>query len=310
MGNSLIFRFGKFAMIAAILLAGCKKDNIQELIEQEQRLLEQYLADNNVTQEPTASGLYYIPIVEGTGMAPVHDTWIEIEYTGMLIDGTVFATSDENKAELHNIYVEDFLWGPSRMQLGHIPLKGLNEGIKLMKVGGIAKFILPSKLAIGGTASGLIQSYSTLIYTIELLEAFDDPAKHEQEKIWAYLKEGGFENLDSTESGLYYIQEKAGTGQLFHNGDHISVYYTGQFLDGREFDSNNGEEVFSFTLPGEYLIPGWNEGLQLMRDEEAGMLIIPYDLAYGRDGLVNSSNHVKIPPYMTLVYYINASRSD
>ena len=310
MRKRLILNFGIFVMIGAIMLSGCKKDNSQELIEQEQRLLEQYLADNNITQEPTASGLYYIPIVEGSGMSPAYDTWIEIEYTGMLIDRTVFATSDENQAQLHNIYIEDFLWGPSRLQLGHIPLKGLNEGIKLMKVGGIAKFILPSKVALGGTASGVIQSYSTLIYTIELLEAFDDPAKHEQQKIWSYLKEGEFENLDSTESGLYYIQEKEGTGQLFHNGDHVSVYYTGQFLDGREFDSNIGGDAFSFTLPGEYLIPGWNEGLQLMRDEEEGMLIIPYDLAYGKDGLLNSNNNVKIPPYMTLVYYIKASKTD
>ena len=98
MRKNIIYKLGLFSLLAAIMLGGCKKDDSQEQIEQEMRLLEQYLTDNNITQEPTESGLYYIPIVEGTGMAPTQDTWIDIEYTGMLIDGTVFATSDENTA--------------------------------------------------------------------------------------------------------------------------------------------------------------------------------------------------------------------
>jgi FKBP-type peptidyl-prolyl cis-trans isomerase len=204
MRKRMIYKLGMFGMITLIILGGCKKDDSQEQMEQEMRLLEQYLAANNITQEPTASGLYYIPIVEGTVMTPTQGTWIDIEYTGMLIDGTIFATSDESIAESNNIFAEGFLYGPSRVQLGHIPMKGLNEGIKLMKVGEIAKFIIPSNLGLGGFVSGNVPAYSTLIYTIELLDAFDDPAQHEQEKIWEYLKESEFENLDSIASGLYY----------------------------------------------------------------------------------------------------------
>ncbi len=309
MRKNIIYKLGLFSLLAAIMLGGCKKDDSQEQIEQEMRLLEQYLADNNITQEPTESGLYHITIIEGTGVTPTHDTWIDIEYTGMLIDGTVFATSDESTAETNSIVIEDFLYGPFRAQLGHIPMKGLNEGIKLMKVGEIAKFIIPSSLGLGGSASGNVSAYSTLIYIIELLEAFDDPAKHEQEKIWEYLKESEFENLDSTETGLYYIQEQEGTGPLFDDGDQVSVIYTGQFLDGREFDSNAGEEALTFMVPGEYLIPGWNEGIKLMRDEEDGILIIPYQLGYGQEGLLNEFGWVIVPPYMTLVYYMNTKKA-
>lgn len=309
MRRKMILKLGMFGMITAIMLGGCKKDDSQEQMENEMRLLEQYLADNNITQEPTASGLYYIPILEGTGMTPTQGTWIEIEYTGMLIDRTIFATSDESTAQLNNIYDEEFLFGPSRMQLGHIPLKGLNEGIKLMKVGELAKFIIPSGLGLGGNASGNFPAYSTLIYTVELLEAFDDPAKHEQEKIWEYLRESEFEIVDSTASGLYYIQEKEGMGPLFRDGDQVSVYYTGLFLDGREFDSNIGGEAISFLVPAEYLIQGWNEGIKLMRDEEDGILIIPYHLGYGQDGSTSSFGHVVVPPYMTLVYYMNTKKA-
>jgi FKBP-type peptidyl-prolyl cis-trans isomerase len=270
------------------------------------KLLEQYLLDNNITQDPTESGLYYVPLIEGTGETPGHGTWIEIEYTGMLIDGTIIATSDESMAELHNIYYEEFLYGPLRIQVGHLPMKGLNEGVQLMKVGEVAKFIIPSSLALGGSSSGEVPAYSTLIYTIELMEAFDDPEKHEQEKIWEYLRESEFENLDSTESGIYYVQEMEGIGPLFKDGDRVSVHYTGQFLDGRDFDSNIGEEALSFMIPSEYLIDGWNEGIKLMRDEEDGILIIPYQLAYGEEGRENEFGNTMIPPYMTLVFYMNA----
>lgn len=308
MRKRMIYKLGMFGMITAIMLGGCKKDDSQEQIQNEMKLLEQYLADNNITQEPTASGLYYIPIVEGTGMTPTQGTWIDIEYTGMLIDGTIFATSYEDIAESNNIFAEGFLYGPSRVQLGGIPMKGLNEGIKLMKVGEIAKFIIPSSIGLGGSSSGDVPSYSTLIYTIELLNAFDDPAQHEQEKIWEYLKESEFENLDSTASGLYYVQEQEGTGPLFNDGDMVSVMYTGQLLDGRDFDSNIGGEALTFMIPGEYIIPGWNEGIKLMRDGEIGILIIPYRHGYGEEGRLNEFGFVMIPPYSTLVFYLETNK--
>jgi FKBP-type peptidyl-prolyl cis-trans isomerase len=300
------YKFGMLGILAAIMVTGCVKDNTQELKEQEMKLLQQYLETNNITAEPTASGLYYIPITEGTGISPDEGTWVEIQYTGELIDGTVFSTSIEETAEMNEIHDEGFLYGPSRLQLGNIGLAGLNEGIQLMKVGGKAKFILPSDLGMGGFASGLVPAYSTLIYTIELLEAFDDPEKHEQQKIWAYLKEGAFENVDSTESGLYYIQETAGIGELFVDGDNVTVWYTGKFLDGRVFDSNLTEEAFSFLVPGFYVIEGWQEGIKLMRDQEKGILIIPYHLGYGAEGRYDEYGRVVVPPYMTLVFEMEA----
>jgi len=297
-----VFKLGILGIMSALLLTGCKKDNSEEMIAQEMRLLQQYLIDNNITQEPTASGLYYVPIREGTGISPDEGTFIEIHYVGELIDGTVFTTSYQETAETNGINDTEFLYGPARLQLGYIGQAGLNEGIQLMKVGGKAMFILPSSVAMGGYSSGSVPAYSTLIYTIELLEAFDDPEKFEQEKIWDYLKEGAFDNVDSTESGLYYIRDSIGTGKFFVDGNEVKVFYTGKFLDGRVFDSNVGGEVFSVTLPDTYIIDGWNEGIKLMRNGEKGTLIIPYHLGYGQDGRYDQYGRVVIPPFMTLVF--------
>jgi FKBP-type peptidyl-prolyl cis-trans isomerase len=297
-----IFKLGIFGFMAAVFLTACIKDDTQELKDQEMKLLQQYIDRNNITAVPTASGLYFIPITEGTGISPDFGTWIEIYYTGELLDGTVFSTSFEETAESNSIHDEDFLYGPTRLQLGYIGISGLNEGIQLMKVGGKAKFILPSSIAMGGNASGVVPAYSTLIYTVELLEAFDDPEKHEQEKIWEYLKQASFENVDSTESGMYYIMESAGTGELFADGNHVNVWYTGKFLDGRVFDSNIGEKAYPFTVPGSYNIAGWQEGIKLMRNGEKGTFIIPYNLGYGEQGRYDGFGRVLIPPYMTLVF--------
>jgi FKBP-type peptidyl-prolyl cis-trans isomerase len=58
-------------------------------------------------------------------------------------------------------------------------------------------------------------------------------------------------------------------------------------------------------IPDETLIEGWSEGVKLMRDEEDGILIIPYDLAYGQEGLKDANGNWIVPPYMTLVFYMS-----
>jgi FKBP-type peptidyl-prolyl cis-trans isomerase FkpA len=297
-----VFKRCLLGILAALMVAGCNKNNDEELKAQEMRLLQEYLETNNITASPTVSGLYYLPITEGTGISPEEGTYIEIHYKGELLDGTVFTTSYEETAKEYAIYDAEFLYGPTKLQLGYISVEGLNEGIQLMKVGGKAKFIIPSSLGMGGYASGSVPAYSTLIYTIDLLDAYDDPEKHEQEKIWAFLKEGSFENVDSTETGLYHIIENPGDGELFVDGNKVKIWYTGKFLDGRVFDSNVGGEVMTITVPGTYLLEGWKEGIKLMRNGEKGTLIIPYYLGYGEEGRYDAYGRVVIPPCTTLVF--------
>ncbi len=134
-----VYKIGILGIMLALMLTACNKDDSEELKAQEMRMLEQYLIDNNITQEPTASGLYYIPIEEGTGISPEIGTFIEILYTGELLDGTVFTSSIKTTAESYDIYDENFLYGPTKLQLGYIGVVGLNEAIGLMKVGGESK---------------------------------------------------------------------------------------------------------------------------------------------------------------------------
>jgi len=285
-----------FFVLAILIINGCIPDNSDELKERERTLLAQYLRENNITVEPTASGLYYLPIKEGVGEPPLVTDLVEFEYTGELIDGTIFGTTDDSLANAMDIYSENIIYGPTRIFVGDA-IAGLAEGFQLMKPGGEAKLIIPSDLAYGGNSFGVISRYSTLIITVELQMIIKDPVQYEEDLIRNFLLANGWEETRAKESGLYYIEHVAGTGDFIEDGDQVKVYYKGYFLDGRVFDSNQGDETpYLFRVPGEFDFTGWNEGIIYMKKGSVGTLILPPDLAYGQYG----SN--TIPPYMTLVF--------
>jgi FKBP-type peptidyl-prolyl cis-trans isomerase FklB len=113
----------------------------------------------------------------------------------------------------------------------------------------------------------------------------------------AFLAENGKkEGVKTTESGLQYEELTAGTGKQPTAEDTVKVHYRGTLIDGTEFDSSYARnEPVSFPLNG--VIPGWTEGLQLMKEGGKARLAIPADLAYGPGGMGNA-----IGPNSTLLF--------
>lgn len=111
-----------------------------------------------------------------------------------------------------------------------------------------------------------------------------------------FLEENGKkEGVHTTSSGLQYFVEKEGTGKSPKATDNVTVHYTGRLLDGKVFDSSvsRGEPA---TFPLNRVIPGWTEGLQLMKEGAKYTFFIPSDLAYGPRGAG------EIPPHSTLIF--------
>jgi FKBP-type peptidyl-prolyl cis-trans isomerase len=109
-------------------------------------------------------------------------------------------------------------------------------------------------------------------------------ASAEKAKGAAFLAENKQQpGVTETASGLQYKVITEGSGESPTPEDVVEVHYTGKLLDGTVFDSSveRGETV-KFPLNG--VIPGWTEGLQLMKPGAKYMLYIPSDLAYGDRG--------------------------
>ncbi len=101
-----------------------------------------------------------------------------------------------------------------------------------------------------------------------------------------------------TASGLQYEVLKKGNGEMPKASDRVKVDYTGQLIDGTEFDSSikRGEPV---VFGVDQVIPGWSEALQLMNVGSKYRLVIPSALAYGENGRPRT-----IEPNSTLVFEV------
>ena len=112
-----------------------------------------------------------------------------------------------------------------------------------------------------------------------------------------YLAKNKIE-VEPTQSGLYYVMTQEGNGEKPEVGQIVKVHYTGKLLDGTVFDSSveRGEPI-SIPIGVGQVIPGWDEGIQLMSKGEKGVLYIPYYLAYGEQ-----QRGEKITPFSNLVF--------
>ena len=132
-----------------------------------------------------------------------------------------------------------------------------------------------------------------------LLANMAKQAEERKEKERAFLEENGKKpGIQTTESGLQYEVISEGTGERPLETNTVSAHYRGAFIDGAVFDSSydRGEPA---EFPLYAVIPGWAEGLQLMRVGATYRLYIPSNLAYGEQG-----GGSVIPPYATLVFEV------
>jgi len=170
-------------------------------------------------------------------------------------------------------------------------IKGCDEGIVGMKAGSKRSIVIPAKLAYGIEGMGPIPPNSSLKVVIELLEVKDP--------IVAKMWEVDPNLLKTTKSGLQYAILRDGKGQMVKANEAVSVHYSGYLLDGTKFDSSvERDEPITLIAGAKQVIPGWDEGLMLLKKGSKARFVIPPALAYGDRDLG------KIPPNSTLVFDI------
>ena len=125
-------------------------------IQKDRERIQNYIERKNLTMKESATGLWYFIKKEGNGRFFTDGDKISINYVCSLLDGTECYNSKKN--------------GPKELLLGKSEIEaGLNEGLRLLKPGGEAIFILPPFLAYGLAGDGKsIHSQAVLVYEIKV----------------------------------------------------------------------------------------------------------------------------------------------
>lgn len=174
-----------------------------------------------------------------------------------------------------------------------LPLEFLREAAPGIRPGGSYLYVVPPELAFGGRPLGprgsLLPPNTTTVWRIELESKNPIPTFRLPDP----------EKTKTTESGLRYEVIEEGEGESPEPTDRVKVLYTGWLTDGTLFDSAHGRgEPIVFLL--NRVIPGWTEGVGLMKPGAKYLFSIPGKLAYGAHPNPQSG----IPPNATLVFLV------
>lgn len=163
----------------------------------------------------------------------------------------------------------------------------------------VIRFARPAVLA----ASVLLALLTTGCMTDDDGSGDSSPAAWEEpapglEKTAAALPAVSVGDVKTTASGLQYEVLRVGSGAVPGPSSQVTVHYHGTLPDGKVFDSSV-ERGSPATFPLNRVIPGWTEGLQLMREGAKYRFTIPSRLAYGSQG-----SPPLIGPNQTLVFEV------
>lgn len=140
-------------IIICLSIAACKKSSVSAAQQAsiDDAKIQAYIKANNINATKDASGLYYQVITPGNGSYPSSSSTVTVNYTGKLLDGTVFDSGTLSGQSLSGL------------------IRGWQIGIPYINTGGRILLIIPSGLGYGATATGSIPANSVLVFTIDLI---------------------------------------------------------------------------------------------------------------------------------------------
>lgn len=251
----------------------------------------------NNSFKKTKDGLEYKIVKDAAGdKHPAIGDFVSMHIRTCIGDSELF-----NSRKINNNMPVEFPLAPS-------VFKGdLSEGILMLTAGDSAVFRVPldSLLKQGNQKLPWMKDGDKVVYEIAFVnfksqadmqkemekqaQAMKQQAAGQMEvddkKLQDYFGKNGIK-ATKTASGLYYVVKSAGNGAQPTPGQTVTVNYTGKTLEGVTFDSNqdpkfNHVQPFEFVVGQGQVIPGWDEGIALLKKGSKATLYIPSPLAYG-----------------------------
>jgi len=219
----------------------------------------------------------YEVLTAGTGALPAKESPVFVEFTCWNTSGKLIFSTVPSGAPAF-AYVNQF-----------VPFMG--EIAPLMKAGSHWLMEVPPELGFGERSQANLPPNSVTVWQVRILEvlAFEKPE-------FALPTE---DQLTTTASGLQYQIIKEGFGPKPNAAQSVKAHYCGWLTDGTQFDASYDRSAPA-DFPLNRVIPGWTEGVPLMKQGAIYKFVIPGNLAYG-----DSGRPPTIGPDATLVFYIH-----
>ncbi len=208
--------------------------------------------------KPTGPALAKLDIKDtkvgsGTDVAKPGAT-VYVTYVGKLANGEEFDGSEKHNGD------------PLCFTLGVVPpqvIKGWDQGLAGMKVGGERHLGIPAKLAYADHPPAGIPSNADLFFDVKLLDVI----------------------MPGDQGTVITTDIKKGSGKAAKDGDTVSVDYTGTLANGVKFDSSKDRnQAYSLKLGAHEVVPGFESGIVGMKLGGVRKLKIPPALGYGQSG--------------------------
>jgi len=254
-------------ILSAVLFQNCGKDlggEAPDLIT-----IEEFIAQNNITPEYSATGLGYVINAPGSDRRANGLSTVKADVTVKTTENTL--RIDTQGAALLNLF-------------NQVP--GFKEGLQLVGDGGSVTLYVPFEIAWGNPGNNSIPAAADVIIDISMTDILVD--------VETFIEENSLMISDTTDSGAYVLVEEEGDGTFPTINSSVTVKYSGYFTNGDVFDSNDSGLQIALAQ----VITAWQEGIPKFSKGGKGKLYVPYEAAYGTNGSQS------IPGYTDIIFDI------
>lgn len=171
MTNKIII--GIITLFLTTTFFSCKEDTFEQLRKNELEKLRNYVETNYPDEQQLPSGLYFLPISEGSGDTIKVGDRVQIFYATWTIDGNLVDETDG--------YTNGHRYDPYEFVVGNgDAIQGLEEAMTYMRKGGKADLIIPSEIAYGQSGNSRVPGFTTLLMQVEVYKIFPAPVQGAQ----------------------------------------------------------------------------------------------------------------------------------
>ena len=271
-------------ILCAVFLTSCLKgvDEVEKLNEND-KLIKEYLSANSLTPTNDAEGVYAVvrDLNPSARKLTVGDS-VFVNYEIFLLDGTRVMGNEAGK--------------PLQLIHGYAPLYGIDVALSWMRIGEKATVLIPYTYAFGsgGSSDKKVPGYTPIRLELELVSA-----RSEAERMAEYIEKKGYEVGLITPDNLNIVWLKnVEEGDSLGLGKYATVAYKGYFMTGEKFD----EGAFEMLTGDQTSIKGFDLGVRRLKMGEKAVLIFPSKLGYG-DRVYN-----KIPAFSPLAFEVEITK--